>query len=188
MVVDRSRHEFAFGNIGFDLVAHANGRGAARTPSPRTWLALFDTATLPFYWGQFEPVRGRPDTVRLLNAARWFADHGVRLKGHPLVWHTVKAAWLRPLPLDEVERLTRERVRREVGDFAGLIDSWDAINEAVIMPVFDKNGRHRTRSPPGTATRPHPDGPARRSRRRARRTRRPRFCSTTSTSPAPTNA
>ena len=59
------------------------------------------------------------------------------MKGHPLVWHTVKAGWLDALPLDEVERLTRERIRREVGDFAGLIGSWDVINEVVIMPVFD---------------------------------------------------
>jgi len=30
----------------------------------------------------------------------------------------------------------RKRIGREVRDFAGVIDMWDAINEAVIMPVF----------------------------------------------------
>src|SRR5690606_31548949 len=30
----------------------------------------------------------------------------------------------------------RGRIRREVADFAGLVDSWDAINEVVIMPRF----------------------------------------------------
>ena len=44
-----------------------------------------------------------------------------------------------------IERLQRERIRREVGDFAGLIDTWDAINEVVIMPVFDKEDNGITR-------------------------------------------
>ena len=100
------------------------------------WLELFTLAVLPFYWGGFEPTRGHPDTARLQQSARWFRERHVRVKGHPLVWHTVKAAWLDALPVDEVERLVRERVRREVGDFAGLIDEWDAINEVVIMPEF----------------------------------------------------
>src|SRR5690606_22955083 len=97
----------------------------------------FDTATLPFYRGDFEPQRGVTQTHRIRTAARWFADRGVRLKGHPLVWHTVKASWMDELPLDEAWRVTLERIRREVGDFAGLIDAWDVVNEAVIMPVFE---------------------------------------------------
>jgi GH35 family endo-1,4-beta-xylanase len=136
VVVEQLRHEFGFGNIGFDLIAHANGEESLDQLAT-DYLALFNRATLPFYWGEFEPRRGEPGTARLLTAARWFAERGVRVKGHPLVWHTVKAAWLDPLPTAEVERLTRERIRREVGDFAGVIDSWDVINEVVIMPVFD---------------------------------------------------
>ncbi|GAB2523975.1 endo-1,4-beta-xylanase [Microbacterium petrolearium] len=134
--VEQTRHAFGFGNIGFDLIPHACGEEDA-TPLAEAWLGLFDTATLPFYWGRFEPERGRPDTARLLAAARWFAERGVRLKGHPLVWHTVKAPWLDPLPSDEAERLLRERVAREVADFTGVIDAWDAINEVAIMPVFE---------------------------------------------------
>jgi GH35 family endo-1,4-beta-xylanase len=48
----------------------------------------------------------------------------------------VAPAWLLGRPLEEVEQLQRARIRRDVGDFAGLIDIWDAINEVVIMPVF----------------------------------------------------
>lgn len=102
---------------------------------------MFNTATLPFYWAGFEPVRGEPDTGRLLETARWFRDRGVSLKGHPLVWHTLSPDWLLDAPDDEVEKVVRERVRREVGSFSGLIDTWDAINELVIMPVFDNEER-----------------------------------------------
>ncbi|WP_147918105.1 endo-1,4-beta-xylanase [Ruania zhangjianzhongii] len=133
--VEQTRHGFEFGNIGFDLVAHATGE-EQQDRLAADWLRLFNTATLPFYWGTFEPERGRPDTARLRAAARWFGERRVRVKGHPLVWHTVKAPWLDLLPTAEVEQVVRARVRREAGDFAGLVDTWDAINETVLMPEF----------------------------------------------------
>ena len=135
LVVEQTRHAFGFGCIGFDLIDHANGT-ADESALAHDWLALFNLTVLPFYWGRFEPQQGNPDTARLQQAARWFRDRGVRVKGHPLVWHTVKAEWLDALPLDEVEKLVRARARREAADFAGLIDEWDAINEVVIMPDF----------------------------------------------------
>jgi endo-1,4-beta-xylanase len=137
--VEQASQDLAFGNIGFDLIPLANGEtdpgsagietfGGARLEGlerlAEQWLAVFDTATLPFYWGRFEPVRGRPDTERLLTTARWLRERGIDVKGHPLVWHTVTAPWLLDLPLDEVERVQRERIRRDVGDFAGVIDTW----------------------------------------------------------------
>jgi GH35 family endo-1,4-beta-xylanase len=152
VTVAQERHAFAFGNIGFDFVRLVGGPdpeaaagvesfgGAGGSDLDRLaelWLNLFNTATLPFYWGGYEPRRGAPDVDRLTKTARWFAERGVTVKGHPLVWHTVQPPWLLGLDLDEVERLQRARIRDLAGGFAGLIDVWDAINEAVIMPVFD---------------------------------------------------
>ncbi|WP_106269732.1 MULTISPECIES: endo-1,4-beta-xylanase [Isoptericola] len=139
VVVAQTRHAVGFGCIGFELMDHVNGRSSDPVYDndfADRWLDLFNVATLPFYWGTFEPTQGAPRTAETLAAARWFADRGVTVKGHPLVWHTVQPRWLLDRPLDEVERLQRERIRRDVGDFAGVIDTWDAINEAVIMPVF----------------------------------------------------
>lgn len=129
VTVAQTRHALAFGCAAFEVAD-------ATAEYQRLWLDLFDTATLPVYWGRFEPERGSPRTEELRATARWFADRGVRLKGHPLVWHTVKAPWLDALGLAEAEELLRGRVRREVRDLAGLIDTWDAINEVVIMPRF----------------------------------------------------
>ncbi|WBB89726.1 endo-1,4-beta-xylanase [Verrucosispora sp. WMMC514] len=151
VTVAQDRHAFAFGNIGFDFVDLVGGPAPEETTSVESfggdsrldldrlgelWLDVFNTATLPFYWGRYEPRRGAPDTERLTATARWLAERGVTVKGHPLVWHTVQPSWLLGLELDEVERLLRARVRDLAGGFAGLIDTWDAINEAVIMPVF----------------------------------------------------
>ncbi len=129
VTVAQVRHAFGFGSTA----PHT----AAVDDTLEAWLGLYDTATLArFYWGRYEPEPGRTDRAGVTEVARMLAERGGRLKGHPLVWHTVKAAWLDSKPLEEVEAAVRGRVRREVGDFAGLIDVWDVLNEAVIMPRF----------------------------------------------------
>jgi endo-1,4-beta-xylanase len=148
VIVEQSRHGFLFGCIGFDFVDLACGTPqdpAYERRLAELWFDVFNATTLPFYWGRFEPVRGKPDTQRILRTARWFQDHDVLVKGHPLVWHTVCAPWLLDLPNGEIERLQRERIRRDVADFSGLIDTWDAINEVVIMPVFEADDNGVTR-------------------------------------------
>jgi endo-1,4-beta-xylanase len=143
VTVAQRSHAFRFGCTGFEAIELANGEldAAATDRAERVaaaWLELYNFATLPFYWGRFEPVRGRPDTDRLRNAARWFADRGVQVKGHPLCWHSVSADWLLDLTDDEIVDAQLARIRRDVADFAGLIDTWDVINEVVIMPIFER--------------------------------------------------
>jgi GH35 family endo-1,4-beta-xylanase len=147
VTVEQLDHEVQFGNIGFDFLDFANGvdRSEETAALAELWFGLFNTATLPFYLARFEPQPGRPDTVRLERTAGWFAQRGVRLKGHPLVWHTLAPGWLLDLDDAQVEATLRGRVRREVGHFAGLIDAWDAINEVVILPVFAAQNNAVTR-------------------------------------------
>ena len=130
--------EFANGELNGEAKARAERRSKHFTD-------LFNLATLPFYWGRFEPVRGKPDTQRVLKAAQWYKDHGCVTKGHPLCWHTVTADWLLELSDEEILQAQIDRIKRDVGDFAGVIDMWDVVNEAVIMPVFDKYDNGITR-------------------------------------------
>lgn len=141
--IAQERHTFAFGNIGFDFLDPADS--VDHEHLARQWFDLFNTVTLPFYWANFEPVQGQPDTARLHRAARWFAERGADVKGHPLVWHTLAPRWLLDLAQEEVEPTVTARIRRELADFAGLVHTWDAINEAVIMPVFAKEENAITR-------------------------------------------
>ena len=67
------------------------------------------------------------------------------MKGHPLCWHTVSAEWLLQMSDEEIIETQLSRIRREVTDFAGVIDMWDVINEVVIMPIFDKYDNGITR-------------------------------------------
>lgn len=150
VVVAQVSHRFGFGCAGFDVLPVANREldPAATEAAERLladWLSVFNVATLPFYWGRFEPVRGRPDSRRLQNAAAWLVERGCRVKGHPLCWHTLAPDWLLDLPDEQIVEAQVARIRREVTGFAGLIDSWDVINEAVIMPSFDRYDNGITR-------------------------------------------
>lgn len=150
VTVAQKSHKFLFGTTGAFLLPLINDelsgekKVQAQLHADRL-LKLFNFVTLPFYWGRFEPTRGQPDTKRIKNAAKWFTDRGCVVKGHPLCWHTVSADWLLQLSDDQIIQAQRDRIVRDVKDFAGLIDMWDVINEVVIMPVFDKYDNGITR-------------------------------------------
>lgn len=109
------------------------------------WLKLFNYGTLHFYWGTFETKEGHPNTENLMKAARFLQSHNIKIKGHPLCWHTVCADWL--MKYDDATILSKQldRIAREVSDFKGVIDYWDVINEVVIMPVYDRYDNAITR-------------------------------------------
>ena len=139
-----------FGCAGFESVQVVNGdlagdEKACAETRVQKMMEIFDFITLPFYWGRFEPERGKPDTARILKGAKWLQERGCAVKGHPLCWHTVSADWLLELSDEEILEAQLARIKRDVTDFAGVIDMWDVINEAVIMPVFDRYDNGITR-------------------------------------------
>jgi GH35 family endo-1,4-beta-xylanase len=135
VVVKQTRHRFLFGSNAF--VLDMPDKELQRLYRER-FVALFNSATLPFYWGAYESKQGQPDAERLRGMARWCVEHGITIKGHPLCWHQVTPSWLADKPYDETLRLELDRIRRDVSAFAGLIDRWDVVNEAVSMPTFSR--------------------------------------------------
>lgn len=157
ITIEHTQHAFGFGNIGFEFVDWIAGppTGAVERSNhvptndmdalATKWLDVFNMATLPFYWRHFEPAPGHPETDRLMATARWFTEKGVTVKGHPLLWHTLAPQWLMDLDDATVESTIRDRITRDVTQFAGVIDLWDAINEVVILPVFTAEDNAVTR-------------------------------------------
>jgi GH35 family endo-1,4-beta-xylanase len=148
--ISQIRHKFLFGSNAFKIVPLSNeelknGDKEKAEVLNKMIVDLFNFVTLPFYWGRFEPKKGMPDTERLLNAAKWFTDRGCTVKGHTLCWHTLCADWLMEMTNEEILKTQLDRIRREVRDFKGFIDIWDVVNEAVIMPIFDKYDNGMTR-------------------------------------------
>ena len=150
VVLEQTQHKFLFGTAAFDLVPLTNGEYAGEREEQaeqraEKLTALFNAATLPFYWARFEPRRGEPMTEQVKNAAAWCIGRGLVVKGHPLCWHTLTADWLLSMSNAEILKAQIARIKRDVSDFHGLIQMWDVINEAVIMPIFDKYDNGITR-------------------------------------------
>jgi GH35 family endo-1,4-beta-xylanase len=154
--LEQKRHQFLFGVGGFEAVALAGETvpgGKALSHQERAKIeecldrifSLCNYATLPFYWGRYESEEGKPMEAATIAAARYYAERGIVTKGHPLCWHTVCAPWLMKYSNAEILRRQLARIDRDVSAFKGLIDMWDVINEAVIMPIFDKYDNAMTR-------------------------------------------
>lgn len=150
IAIRQTNHKFLFGCGIFDVIELANrtvpeDRLVHLEQKLELFQSVFNFATLPFYWGIFEPERGKPRTKELQAAARWLKERHITVKGHPLCWHTVTAPWLLDLSREEILQAQLHRIERDVTDFKGLIDMWDVINEVVIMPIFDKYDNGITR-------------------------------------------
>lgn len=150
VAVHQTSHSFLFGCGIFDVIEVANqnvpaDRLAFLEQKLDLFVDVFNFATLPFYWGMFEPEKGKPRTKELQVAAKWLKERNIAVKGHPLCWHTATVPWLLDLSNEEILKAQFARIERDVADFKGLIDMWDVINEVVIMPIFDKYDNGITR-------------------------------------------
>lgn len=163
ITVNQINHEFLFGCGAFETLPYVsglsvhNGNGSLTKklknlvdPSVledrmNKWLGLFNYGTLPFYWGGFEQKEGEPNTETLMKAAKFLQSKDVKVKGHPLCWHTGCVPWLMNYDNKTILQKQLERIRREVTGFKGVIDMWDVINEVVIMPIYDKYDNAITR-------------------------------------------
>lgn len=108
-----TNHEFLFGCGGFEAINRTpaaseddlNLYKTVRTEKEaefyrqrmEMWLELFNYGTLPFYWGKYEPTEGQTIAHQVKEAAKFLSSRGVKLKGHPLCWHTNSASWLMKL-------------------------------------------------------------------------------------------
>lgn len=154
------KHEFLFGAGAFDFVPlcskqdnnaisfyneKATNKKTFYKERTDKWLQMFNYGTLPFYWGGYETVEGEVKYESRMNAAKYLKNFGVRVKGHPLCWHTECADWLMKYDEKTILEKQLERINRDVTAFKGVVDMWDVINETVIMPVYNRYDNAITR-------------------------------------------
>lgn len=128
-------HEFKLGANAFN-VGRIKDRKLQEAYNDR-FAALLNYATLPFYWGAYEPEQGVTEEKRLTEMALWCRANNITAKGHPLVWHEVFPDWAGKLSDDQVLEALEARVRKIVGGFRGLINIWDVVNEATVSKNFN---------------------------------------------------
>jgi len=123
-------HEFKLGANAFRIGAIEDA-GLQRAYYER-FAALLNYATLPFYWGGYEPQPGKTQEAHLDVMAAWCSDNRIIAKGHPLVWHEVFPKWAEAMADPAVLALQERRVKEIVHRFQGRIDLWDVVNEATV--------------------------------------------------------
>lgn len=113
------------------------------------------TAGNSMKWDAIEPADGVFNFTRADALANFARAHGLRMRGHTLLWHSQVPAWLfkdadgnamqagnpahRALLLQRLERHIHTVVTR----YADIVDSWDVVNE-----VIDPSGPGGLRNSP----------------------------------------
>lgn len=128
VTVRQVRHKFLFGCNGFLISPREE------TAYNRLFEQIFNYTTLPFYWGLYEGFQGSTDAERIHAVAEWCRQRGITVKGHPLVWQFLYPSWIELFAPDKIKQFQMLRISREIKAFAGLINIWDVVNEAVLAP------------------------------------------------------
>ncbi len=125
------RHDFLFGcNIYmFDRFGKAEQNAAYQ----KRFEALFNYATVGFYWRAYEPERGKPDYAYTDKVVAWCLERGIRMKGHPLLWGCEYGipSWSQGQPPPEVQK---QRVVDILRRYGGKITFWEVVNEPSHLP------------------------------------------------------
>ncbi|MDO9254241.1 MAG: endo-1,4-beta-xylanase [Bacteroidales bacterium] len=126
-----ARSGFLFGCNGFRYSKYGK-------PYADYFESLFNFATLPFYQGGIEPVKGQPDYSRVDKLLVWLQNTQIKYKGHPLVWLNVGTfqtpEWAKNKPFEETKESCLKFVRNSVLKYRSRIHVWDIINEAHVQP------------------------------------------------------
>lgn len=125
--ITQTRHAFLFGSNVFSLGRYQDP--ADNAAYEKHFAALFNFATLPFYWWHYEPEAGRPDHARVDRMAAWCKAHNIVTKGHPLAWNYYDPRWI-PADAHLAGKAQMARIERDVTRFRGRVDIWDVVNEA----------------------------------------------------------
>ncbi len=103
------------------------------------------TITVGAYWSSIRP------TVKTFNFTEsdYFVKFGAAnqliLRGHPLVWHESVPQWFSStLTSANAEQILTQHIQTVVNRYAGKINSWDVVNEAIDVGDGRADGMRKT--------------------------------------------
>jgi endo-1,4-beta-xylanase len=82
-------------------------------------------------WYAVEPRPGEFDFRAGDKLVAFAREHGMRVRGHTLVWHNQLAAWVKPLEPAALHDAMLRHVTKTAEHYKGRIAQWDVVNEAV---------------------------------------------------------
>ena len=126
---EQQSHDFLFGT-SLALLAK-NGPTAVNQSWAEACSAIFNYGTAPFNWDSYEATQGQTSATMLKMIAEWTKKHGITLKGHPLIRADSLPSWA-PIAAGDMQKAQEKRVRETVGEFCGMIDYWDVVDEPTM--------------------------------------------------------
>jgi endo-1,4-beta-xylanase len=130
--IQQTGHAFLFGSNIFFL--EPGNQSDLQRKYQERFRELLNYATLGFYWGAYEPSRGKTGEAHLRKMAEWCRKNSIQVKGHPVVWHEVFPKWIESG--EPMAPLLEARIAGTIGKFRGLIDRWDVVNESLVAPDY----------------------------------------------------
>ncbi len=120
-------HAFKFGSNSFQWQRFEDSQ--LNQKYAENFQALFNYATLPFYWRWYEPTQGSyPEDPYLHSLATWCDSSNITPKGHPLTWRLQEVDWLKGVSNKTETVLARnDRILTTFPE----IKLWDLCNELI---------------------------------------------------------
>jgi endo-1,4-beta-xylanase len=83
-------------------------------------------------WDALRPTPGQFDFTEGDWIEQFARSHGMRFRGHTLVWEAALPKWFIPtVNLDNAKQMLLSHISTVVGHYAGQIHSWDVVNEGI---------------------------------------------------------
>jgi len=150
VTIEQTSHDFLFG--GNIFMFDRFGDPAKDEQYKQRFADLFNYATVGFYWRWYEPLQGKPDYPYTDKIVDWCTEHGIAMKGHPLLWNTEDGVptWCDAQPAPEMQQ---QRVAAIMKRYQGKITRWEVVNEPAHLPGLNIDQPYRwARAADPTAT------------------------------------
>ena len=95
-------------------------------------------------WDTTEPSNGSYNFGPGDAVVSFAKAHGMRVRGHNLVWQNQLPSWVSSLPLNQVQQAMESHITTEASHYKGQIYAWDVVNEpfngdgSLVSDVFYK--------------------------------------------------
>lgn len=140
LTIEQTSHDFLFGaNIfGFDRYRTEAQNAAYK----KRFEELLNYATVGFYWRWYDLERGKPNYKHTDKVVEWCREHGIRMKGHPLLWADEAGIpfWSQGQPSPDIQR---RRVEEIMHRYQGKIEFWEVVNEPSHLPSLKIDDPYR---------------------------------------------
>ncbi|MFI6930746.1 endo-1,4-beta-xylanase [Streptomyces sp. NPDC050287] len=80
-------------------------------------------------WDTTEPSNGSYNFGPGDQIVQFAQAHGMRVRGHNLVWQNQLPSWVSNLPLNQVKSAMEAHITTEASHYAGKVYAWDVVNE-----------------------------------------------------------